>query len=214
MGYRKSDVQTHSEMGRSAHPAVNIKCHLWESGERGSWPTDLLRSVADEFGHDPEAFVSWWRELAEEHEEAFGRMIDTYSSLSAEDSFEMLREDASEVFGISGSRNPYDGRWEALELWQEGRSGGWLVVNGLPELDSWDAVALSKWRKFERYVLAARDAHPESVAALVVINAYESHLDRIAERERFERVGKWERAFAGSALAGYAAAFNGSENAA
>lgn len=41
-----------------------------------------------------------------------------------------------------------------VEAFSEGRSEGWLVVSGLPEWESWDAVMLSKWRRFELDVLA------------------------------------------------------------
>ncbi len=41
-----------------------------------------------------------------------------------------------------------------VNIWSAGRSGSWLVVEGLPNIDSWDAVQLAKWRKFEREVKA------------------------------------------------------------
>ena len=43
---------------------------------------------------------------------------------------------------------------EPVEVWQDGRSGGWLIVDGLPELDSWNAVRVAKWAKFQRDVHA------------------------------------------------------------
>lgn len=33
-----------------------------------------------------------------------------------------------------------------------GRSGGWLIVEGLPPVRDWDAVLLAKWRKLARIV--------------------------------------------------------------
>jgi len=38
------------------------------------------------------------------------------------------------------------------KVYSEGRSGGWLVVHGLPEVETWDAVMLAKWRRFEKLV--------------------------------------------------------------
>jgi hypothetical protein len=35
-----------------------------------------------------------------------------------------------------------------------GRQDGWLVVEGLPPIDDWDAILLGRWRKFERDVTA------------------------------------------------------------
>lgn len=43
------------------------------------------------------------------------------------------------------------------KVWQEGRSGGWLVVDGLPDIDSWDAILVSKWGRFEKSVRAEVD---------------------------------------------------------
>lgn len=36
-----------------------------------------------------------------------------------------------------------------LKVYSAGRSGGWAIVIGLPPIESWDAVQLAKWRKFE-----------------------------------------------------------------
>jgi hypothetical protein len=35
-----------------------------------------------------------------------------------------------------------------LEVYSEGRSGGWLVVHGLPDIESWDAIMVSRWSRF------------------------------------------------------------------
>ena len=39
-----------------------------------------------------------------------------------------------------------------VSAYSEGRSNGWVVVHGLPEVESWDAVALGKWRSYEKAV--------------------------------------------------------------
>lgn len=36
-------------------------------------------------------------------------------------------------------------------VYQEGRSGGWMVVHGLPDVEEWDAVMLGKWRSLESW---------------------------------------------------------------
>lgn len=43
---------------------------------------------------------------------------------------------------------------KGVTIYSEGRSSGWLVVDGLPDLESWDAIQLTKWAKFERSILA------------------------------------------------------------
>lgn len=37
-------------------------------------------------------------------------------------------------------------------VWQDGRSGGWLIVEGLPDVETWDAIMVGRWAKFARAV--------------------------------------------------------------
>ncbi len=39
-----------------------------------------------------------------------------------------------------------------VEVWQDGRSGGWLYVDGLPDIESWDAIQVSQWSRFVKSV--------------------------------------------------------------
>lgn len=38
-----------------------------------------------------------------------------------------------------------------VQVYSEGRSGGWLIVQGLPDFESWDAVQLGKWAKVVKF---------------------------------------------------------------
>ena len=59
---------------------------------------------------------------------------------SAQEQFwETMPEVAKEVFGT-------------VKVYSGGRSGGWLEVHGLPDVETWDAIQLGKWAKFERMV--------------------------------------------------------------
>lgn len=51
--------------------------------------------------------------------------------------WEGIQENAEYIFG------------SGIEVYQEGRSGGWLVIRGLPDIEEWDAVMLGRWHKFE-----------------------------------------------------------------
>jgi len=55
--------------------------------------------------------------------------------------WEDAKELAREVFGN-------------VKVYSEGRSGGWLVVHGLPDVGSWDAITVSAWGRFERQLKA------------------------------------------------------------
>ena len=56
----------------------------------------------------------------------------------AEMFWEYAEEAARDIFGD-----------KSLKVYSEGRSGGWLVVKGLPDIEYWDAIMLGKWRSLE-----------------------------------------------------------------
>lgn len=53
---------------------------------------------------------------------------------AVEQFWEQMTETATEIFG-------------RCNVYSVGRSGGWLIVQGLPPIESWDAVMLGKWAK-------------------------------------------------------------------
>lgn len=87
-----------------------------------------------------------------------------------EQGWERLKEDAREVFG------------DRVKVYSEGRSGGWAVLHGLPDVESWDAIALSRFARFCRFAgMAVKDV-PYQAAAIAALNVY------LPERERAEAV--------------------------
>jgi hypothetical protein len=83
-----------------------------------------------------------------------------YAWESAQESFwEDWREMANEAEGL-----PYFAGY-SVKIYGEGRSSGHLVVHGLPDVESWDAIILAKWAKFAKEVRADIDYRrsPEAV---------------------------------------------------
>lgn len=39
-----------------------------------------------------------------------------------------------------------------IEVYGEGRQGGHLTVHGLPDVDSWDAIMVSRWARFAKSI--------------------------------------------------------------
>ncbi len=150
--YSRSDVQVHSDGFRGAPPAVNVK--VYDSLEDGWRKATGPGGCCDQF--DPGFSVDWIR--AHVSEEA----IDARFWLVCDDSFELVQMDAEEILGV-----------RAEQVWQEGRSGGWVVVGGLPELEDWDAIQLGKWRKFERFTRDTADYILAGVIDSFYINDYE-----------------------------------------
>ncbi len=84
-------------------------------------------------------------------------LIERYgcSEKTAEKAFEMAWECAVEDFwDTCAPAIVEDVFGKRVKFWSEGRSGGWLVVSGLAPVDEWDAIAIGKWRSFEKRIKA------------------------------------------------------------
>lgn len=151
---RKDQVEFHSEYGRGGRPAVNVKVYARVD-------SDAAIGAAREYEGDSldPRFEQWYRERLEDDSFA-----EHYWSFAVESAWEQLQADAEEVFG------------PGVKVYSEGRSGGWAVVDGLPDFDTWDAIDLSKWARFSKWARIYADAIPGDMAILASINAFEGWL--------------------------------------
>lgn len=180
-GYGRSAVSLHREgWYGDMRPAVNVKVYGW----LGSVDYDALRRVNGtgmEVGMVPAWFDWEWIEknVSESvQQEAWEEALRS--------GWEQMQEDASECFAsVPGTRRhkePYRGKpgfEPGVRVWAEGRSGGWAIVEGLPEWDTgegdsegrlvggWDAVMLGRWRRFEKLAREGAAGVP-SEAALIL----------------------------------------------
>lgn len=152
--YSRDDVQTHYGSDR---PAVNVKVY---TGPREAW-LDWAR-------YEPDADPRFTEEWVEEH--ISEQTLDSLFWLTCEFEWEMVEQDATEIFGSH------------VRVEQDGRSGGWAVVAGLPEIEEWDAVALAKWRRFERVARAIAADIPYQILSSVYLNDFEAWKDEEMER--------------------------------
>lgn len=75
-------------------------------------------------------------------------------------------EDAhDEAYEVWGSK--------AVQIYSSGRSGGWLVVHGLGDVEDWDAIELARWTRFQRSIAAIRDECDSSFCWHLHENVYE-----------------------------------------
>lgn len=51
-----------------------------------------------------------------------------------------------------------------------GRSGGWAIVSGLPPVETWDAIMVSKWSRFARFAADTVKLVPDDMARLLADN--------------------------------------------
>ncbi len=71
-------------------------------------------------------------------EEVTERALQWQWETACEMFWEYVQEWARECFGTG------------VKVWSAGRSSGWAVVEGLPDLEDWDAIQLGKWTKFAK----------------------------------------------------------------
>lgn len=165
---KKSEIEHHSDGYRASRPAVNVKMHTYLRNVKLPLNTG---GVADPIykdgvivGHTPviwqyteAGFTHRWIEQHLTDSEVW----DTWMQIAANDGWEMLGEQAQEIFGAH------------VKVWSEGRSGGWAVVDGLDDFDTWDAIMVSKWSRFAKVARTITDDVPHQTMMLIYINVYE-----------------------------------------
>ena len=130
---KKSDVETRSGPygGDPRGPCLNVKCY-------GNWPR---RELARHFGIDYNA-----------------PELDTALEYAWESACEQFWEQAQDVanYALEGAERAekLNGKPGRYTVYSAGRSGGWLVVEGLPDLETWDAIMLGRWAKFAKTIAA------------------------------------------------------------
>lgn len=78
------------------------------------------------------------------------------SEEEAEKAVEIAFQSAQEAFWQLGEAEEIVNECfgKGVKFYSEGRSGGWLIVQGLKDFEYWDAIDLAKWRKFEKMIKA------------------------------------------------------------
>jgi hypothetical protein len=155
-GYSRDDVQTHREgFHGDALPAVNVKVYR------------SLRDAWRDFEREEQPDARFTLEWVDEH--VSDDALDAIFWHVCEAEYEYLEGWATE----GDSLFPAD----RVQLSREGRQGGWIVVDGLPELEEWDAVRIARWRRFERIARQIADGIPFQMLASIYLNDFERWAD-------------------------------------
>ena len=145
---KKSDVQFHRDGYGPSHPAINVKVRNG-SLEQG------VRAFHAANPEIPERFTENWIR-ANVPQDA----LDNWWNTACQSGFELAESDAQEIFG------------KHVKVYSEGRSSGWLIVEGLPDFDTWNAPMLAKWAKFSRYCEAYVKDIPYQTVDLIYYNVF------------------------------------------
>jgi hypothetical protein len=164
--YSRDDVETHSDGYSPGRPAVNVKVY-------GSLESAWAEFVKDE--QPDEGFtLEWIRENVSEE------TLDAVFWQTCEHEFDYLTAyattDEDAIFPAA--------QYGRISVEREGRSGGWAVVDGLPEIEEWDAILLARWRKFERVAKGIAASVPLNMLGSIYLNEWEWQRDEAEERAR------------------------------
>lgn len=119
--YTKESIRFHRDgHGSNYLPAVNVKVHNFISNEQVMERFGCCESTA-------EKVIQW----------VWDSQADNFWNYGGSEGEGMAQDSATYHLGAG------------VKVWGEGRSGGWVVVKGLPEADEWDAEAVRSWAKFE-----------------------------------------------------------------
>jgi len=150
---KKQDIDISYHSGTRGLPMVNVKvgaCSLHPSPQETEFPDTRF----------PE-----WLDVVQAESPA---TIDAAWEAACTLGFEQAEALAHDMFG----RN--------VKVWSAGRSGGWLVVEGLPPVETWDALATSKWASFARRVRAIADDIPYLMRDYLYFNPFAAWLEQAA----------------------------------
>lgn len=181
---KKADVEISYHQGHSGCPMLNVKHHLWVP--------DLIRQFKDQGNHEFSDDAGFWAWLEERYDESDWESMDSADEWAREDCWELAQEAASEIWPATKPVRRYrkvNGKFvknergdfvqdtiyePAVKVWSAGRQGGWLVVDGLPGVESWDAIELARWARFAKSVEQIRDeAYPYAFLWNLGANVYE-----------------------------------------
>jgi hypothetical protein len=130
----KADIEYHALGYTSTRvPAVNVKVH--------DSLADGFRKWKKDFPNEDERFTLEWIE-----ENISDEALDQLFWYACERGWEDLKEKAREIYGKKYYYNEY------VNVFSEGRSGGWAYIHGINhDVDSWDAIEFTKWKRFHNY---------------------------------------------------------------
>jgi hypothetical protein len=155
---RKADVlRDYHRNGRGQElPALNVKDH-------GPGVAYTIEALVAHYGCTPEVAEAARDNVYESEREQFWEY----------DALDLIN------YCMLGGRE-YDGRYKPTGLEDgpyrvmcDGRSGGWLIVEGLPPVSEWDGPTFQKWRKYARLIKETMEFKRTLACAIDLIDANE-----------------------------------------
>src|SRR5215471_19136928 len=135
----KEDIEFHSDGFRPGRPAVNVK--VYDSLDSG-----FQKWEQDNPDHDPSFTMEWIEENIDDEK------LDSLFWHMCEIRWDDIEWEAREIWGDNAYTDSHGRRRYAIQVYSEGRSGGWAVVDGInTDVDSWDAIEFNSWKRFAKF---------------------------------------------------------------
>lgn len=156
-------VTMHSDGYRPGNPAINVKIRSYHTLDQAR-DTLVSRGVPDDVA---ELAVDQALDI---HREWFWDGVDEIAK------WELCTNRHTE-------RVSHWGFTSAHKIYQEGRSGGWLVVHGLPHPEEWTKAQRIRWGRFEDAIEREIEHYMDADHLLETIESNEI-VERITRRRR------------------------------
>lgn len=166
-------VTMHSDGFRPGNPAVNVKVHSYR------WFDETVKALVER--GVPEDVANEAAETAYDiHKNWFWEGVDEIAK------WELWTNRHTERASFWGFTSDY-------KIYQEGRSGGWLVVHGLPHPEEWTKAQRIRWSRFEDAIAAEVEHYTDPDHLLETIDSNEI-VENITRRDRIDSMVKAYRA--------------------
>jgi hypothetical protein len=166
----KEDIEYHgTHFDYNRQPAVNVKVY-------DSLPNGFTRWEKDIKDHDAEFTLDWIEQnVSDEY-------LENIFWATCELGWETLEDEARNIWGRDMFTDRYGARKYRVHVYSAGRSGGWAYVDGADmDVDSWDAIEFSKWKRFARFARAEADGIMWSVVDWIYENLFFEWKDERSE---------------------------------
>lgn len=145
--------------GGTEYPSVNVK--VYGNIDRVPLPLELGMVSSD----GGQTFETITTEPGFTHDwidaNVSERDMNIWWKMACQDGWEQAQAEADRLF---------PGK---VTVYSAGRSGGHLIVDGLPPVDEWDAIAVTRWHRFADHVRLIVSDIPRAMVWLINANLYE-----------------------------------------
>jgi hypothetical protein len=152
---KKADIDLYYDRNGRWHPSVNVKVN--DAWRWSKFAQDVALGEGGATTDEAKRFEAWCERHAEDSR------LEWLFEAACESGWESASCDLDNVWG------PHNG----LKVESRGRSGGHLIVIGLPEIEEWDAIALGRWARYVRWQKLNVDNVPYEMACLAYLNVWE-----------------------------------------